>query len=175
MLSPRVLNGLNGWKTMLLKYFPVVLWLAFFSFETNSPDRRQIPSQSPAQFRILIEGDSPTSRLLREELRGWGFRMRKPIVFVDDASSPYDLRLIVTGDEASKSDSCTVSCTSTGTHKAHPTSSTCNTTASLHFVSAAGVATDGKFQFAETGAGSSPRAAAEPVGRKVAKRLSVMP
>jgi hypothetical protein len=74
----------------------------------------------------------------------------------------------------SDSDSCSSSCSPSGTD-CSSCSSSCSVTITLHFVSALALAPDGKLQFTETGVGSAKTSAITPLARKLAKRLSVLP
>jgi hypothetical protein len=162
-------------ESMSLKFLTILISLTLLSSMAQAPNLSKDPTQSQSPVQILIEGDMPTIRLLKDELRVWSFKMRKTIVYTDKVSFPHDLRIIVSADWATESPSCSASCNNVGTCTDASASTTCSTSVTLHFVSAVGIIADGNYQFTETGTGSTPRRAVEPLARRVAKWLSVLP
>jgi hypothetical protein len=138
------------------------------------PPQPPHPSNS---LRIFIEEDFSTAQMLRRELEDWSGKIGIPIIFVEKDSEAYDLRILLTSDVGSDSDSCSSSCSPLGPDCSISAScsTSCRVTITLHFVSALALSPDGKLQFTETGVGSAKRYAITPLARKLAKRLSVLP
>jgi hypothetical protein len=133
-------------------------------------------THSSKALRIFIEEDFSTAQMLRRELTDWSGRIGIPIIFVEKDVEPYDLRILLTSGVGSDSGSCSSSCSSSGSDiSCSSSSSSCSVTITLYFVSAVALAPDGKLQFTETGVGSAKRYAITSLGRKLAKRLSVLP
>lgn len=139
----------------------------------------QQPQSAPPSktLRIFIEEDFSTAQMLRRQLTDWSIRIGIPIIFVEQDSEAYDLRILLTSTVGSDSGSCSTSCSPSGPDcsPSASCSSSCRVTITLHFVSALALAPDGKLQFTETGVGSEKISAITPLARKLAKRLSVLP
>jgi len=135
---------------------------------TSQANIQQPQSARPSkELRIFIEEDFSSAQMLRRELTDWSGRIGIPIIFVAKDVGPYDLRILLTSDVGSRSDSC---------RPAFAESlSTCDITITHYFVSALALSPDGKLQFTETGVGSAKSSAITPLARKLAERLSVLP
>jgi hypothetical protein len=143
--------------------------------QTAQPHIQQPQSAYPSKaLRIFIEEDYSTAQMLRRELTNWAGRIGIPIIFVEKAVEPYDLRILLMSDVGSDSDRCSSSCSPAGSG-CSSCSASCSVTITLHFVSALALAPDGKLQFTETGVGSAKLSSVTPLARKLAKRLSVPP
>lgn len=148
--------------------------LIYSAGRTQEPQAhiQQPQSTHPSKaLRIFIEEDFSTAQMLRRELTDWSGRIGIPIIFVEKDVEPYDLRILLTSGVGSDSGSCSASCDIS----CSSSSSSCSVTITLYFVSAVALAPDGKLQFIETGVGSAKRYAITSLGRKLAKRLSVLP
>ena len=145
---------------------------------TAQPHIQQPQSAHPSiALRNFIEEDFSTAQMLRRELTDWAGRIGIPIIFVEKAVEAYDLRILLTSDVGRDSETCSSSCSPTGSDCSLSArcSSSCSVTITLHFVSALALTPDGKLQFKETGVGSAKISAITPLARKLAKRLSVLP
>jgi hypothetical protein len=139
---------------------------------------QQPQSAHPSKtLRVFIEEDFSTAQMLRRELTEWSGRIAIPIFFVEKDVEPYDLRILLTSDVGSDSESCSTSCSPTGADCSFSSScsSSCRVSITHYFVSALALTPDGKLQFTETGVGSVKRFAITPLARKLAKRFSVLP
>src|SRR5262245_24958310 len=145
---------------------------------TSQADIQQPQPANPSKaLRIFMEEDFSSAQMLKRELTDWSVRTGIPIIFVENGSEAYDLRILLTSGVGSDSNSCSSSCSPSGLDcsPSASCSSSCRVTITLHFVSALALSPDGKLQFTETGVGSVKRDAVPPLARKLAKRLSVLP
>jgi hypothetical protein len=148
------------------------------STQTTPAHIQQPQSANPSKsLRIFVEEDFSTAQMLKRELTDWSARIGIPIIFVGKDVEPYDLRILLTSDAVSDSDSCSTSCSPGGPDcpLSASCSSSCRVTITHHFVSALALTPDGKLQFTETGVGSAKLSSITPLARKLAKRLSVPP
>jgi len=125
------------------------------------------PARPSKELRIFMEEDFSSAQMLRRELTDWSGRIGIPIIFVEKDVGPYDLRILLTSDVGSRSDSCRPALAES--------LSKCDITITHYFVGASALTPEGKLQFTETGVGSAKSAAITTLARKLAERLSVLP
>ena len=104
------------------------------------------PANPSKALRIFVEEDFSTAQMLRRELTDWAGRIGIPIIFVEKAVEPDDLRILLTSDVGSDSGTCSSSCSPTGSDCSLSArcSSSCSVTITLHFVSALALTPDGE-------------------------------
>jgi hypothetical protein len=158
---------------MINRLTTAILLLLLFS--PAAPTRPPESRHSQKTLQVLIEGEDPVMvELFGRELQDMAAKAGTSISLIGKEVKPYDLRILLTSNVGSMSDSCRGSCSTSGTCRRSSVSCSCrrcSVTITTYFTSAVVLRPDGNLQSADGGVGLSREEARKLLARKLVSRL----
>jgi hypothetical protein len=162
---------------MINRLWVVILWILFFSPAAPAPTRPPESHHPQKTLQIVVEGEDPVIvELFSKEFQDMAAKIGMSIKFIGKEAAPYNLRILLTSGVGSKTDSCTGSCSTTGTCTNSTSSvscsaTSCSVTVTIYFTSAVVLKPDGNLQSADAGVGLTRTEARRLLARKLVSRL----
>jgi hypothetical protein len=162
---------------MINRLWTASLLLLFFPPAAPAPTRLPESHHPQKMLQVLVEGEDPVIvELFGKEFQDMAAKIGTSIKLLGKEATPYDLHILLTSGVGSKTDSCTGSCSTTGTctdttSSVSCSATSCSVTITIYFTSAVVLKQDGKLQSADAGVGLTREEARRLLARKLVSRL----
>jgi hypothetical protein len=162
---------------MINRLWVAILLVLFVSPAAPAPTRPPESHHPQKTLRVLVEGEDPVIvELFGKEFQDIAAKIGTSINLIGKEATPYDLRILLTSSVGSKTDSCTGSCSTTGTctdaaSSVSCSATSCSVTITIYFTSAVMLRPDGNLQSADAGVGLTRVEARRLLARKLVSRL----